>query len=143
MMDGLQWALQDQEDVVRDRAMNSLRAVIVGAKLHPDQEIKISPTWLIELMNSVVWSDRFHASQALAEITETRDPDTLELLRSRALPSVIEMAKWHDLKHALPSFILAGRLAGLDEQQIKQAWVSDDRDEVLKAALGPRKKAKT
>jgi hypothetical protein len=91
-------------------------------------------------MNSVVWSDRFHASQALAEITETRDPETLALLRSRALPSVIEMARWHDLKHALPSFILAGRLAGLDDKQIKQAWVSDGREAVLKAALGTEKK---
>jgi len=144
MMDGLQWALRDEEDIVRDRAMNSLRAVIVGAKLHPDQGVKIEPTWLIELMNSVVWSDRFHASQALAEITETRDPETLALLKSRALPSVIEMARWHDLKHALPSFILAGRLAGLNDKQIKQAWVSEDREAVLKAAIGTdKKKAKT
>ena len=143
MMDGLQWALRDEEDIVRDRAMNSMRAVIVGAKLHPDQGVKIEPTWLIELMNSVVWSDRFHASQALAELTENRDPETLALLKSRALPSVIEMARWHDLKHALPSFILAGRLAGLDDKKIKQAWVSEDREGVLKAALGDKKKART
>ncbi len=144
MMDGLQWALRDEEDIVRDRAMNSMRAVIVGAKLHPDQAVKIEPTWLIELMNSVVWSDRFHASQALAEITETRDPETLALLKSRALPSVIEMARWHDLKHALPSFILAGRLAGLDDKQIKQAWLSENRETVIKAAIGTdKKKAKS
>ncbi len=140
MTNGLQWALQDQDDNVRDRAMNSLRAILVGMKLHPQQEVKIEPTWLIELMNSVVWSDRFHASQALAEITESRDADTLALLRSRALPAVIEMARWHDLKHALPSFILAGRLAGMNEQAIKQAWVSENREPVLKAALGKKGK---
>jgi hypothetical protein len=44
------------------------------------------------------------------------------------------MARWHDLQHALPAFILAGRLAGLDENQIKAAWVGD-RESVLKQAL--------
>jgi hypothetical protein len=47
----------------------------------------------------------------------------------------MEMARWRDLQHALPAFILARRLAGLDEKTIKQAWVSDDRESVLKEAL--------
>ena len=136
MIDGIQWALQDDDDTVRNSAMNSLRAVMVGAKLHPDQDIHIEATWLVALMNSVVWSDRFHASQALATLTETPNPFVLDLLRTRALPSVLEMARWHDLKHALPAFMLAGRLAGMDDAQIKQAWVSEDREPVLQAAAG-------
>ena len=35
-----------------------------------------------------------------------------------ALAAVVEMARWQDLRHALPAFILAGRLAGLDEAEI-------------------------
>lgn len=136
----LQYALQDPEDVVRENAMRSLQAVAVGAKLHPDQEIRIEPTWFIELMNSVVWSDRRSASLALVNLTEDRNPDTLALLRQRALPSVIEMARWHDLEHALPGFILAGRLAGLSEQQIKDAWVSGDREKVLEQAMHPKRR---
>ncbi len=143
MTDGIQWALQDDDDTVRESAMNSLRAVLVGAKLHPDQAIRFEPTWLVSLMNSVVWSDRFHASQALVTLTEgSSSQEALDMLRARALPSVIEMARWHDLKHALPSFILAGRLAGLDESQIKQAWVSEDRESVLQALTGKRGKSK-
>jgi hypothetical protein len=142
MINAVQWALQDDDDVVRETAMNSLRAIMVGAKLHPDQEIRIEPTWLVALMNSVVWSDRFHASQALAALTESPNPDTLSLLRSQALPSVLEMARWRDLNHALPSFMLAGRLAGLDDAQIKQAWVSEDRDSVLEQAAGGKGKHK-
>ncbi len=142
MIDGIQWALQDDDDSVRESAMTSLRAVLVGAKLHPDQDIHFEPTWLVELMNSVVWSDRFHASQVLLTLTDDRSAAVLDLLRTRALPSVIEMARWHDLKHALPSFILAGRLAGMDEAQIKQAWVSEDRESVLLAAEGGRKHSK-
>ena len=86
-------------------------------------------------MNSVVWSDRRNASLALVNLTETRDSDALELIRQRALGSVVNMARWHDLEHALPGFILAGRLAGLDEKQIQTAWVNGDREAVIRKAL--------
>ncbi len=132
MVNALQWALRDQDDNVRDNAMRALRAVSIGAKLHPDQQIHIEPTWYVELLNSVVWSDRRNAALELVELTQDHDPDTLALIRQRALPSVIEMARWHDLNHALPAFILAGRIAGLDEKQIQTAWVGENREEVLK-----------
>jgi hypothetical protein len=138
--EGLQYALQDREDTVRQTALRSLQAVAVGSKLHSEQQIYIQPTWFIELMNSVVWSDRRGASLALVNLTDTHDADTLSLLRERALASVLEMARWHDLQHALPAFILAGRLAGLEEKEIQAAWVSGDRDPVLKQALNPKKK---
>lgn len=135
VVNGLQWALRDQDDNVRENAARALKAVAVGAKLHPEQQIRIEPTWFIELMNSVVWSDRRNATLALVNLTEQRDPEMLSLIRERALRSVIEMARWHDLEHALPAFILAGRLAGLDEKAIQAAWVSGNREPVLKKAL--------
>lgn len=135
IVDALQYALRDQEDEVRENAVRALQAVAVGGKLHPEQQIHIEPTWFVELMNSVVWTDRHDATLALVNLTEARDPETLQLLRDRALPSVVEMARWHDLQHALPAFILAGRLAGLDEQQIKTAWIAEDHESVLKQAL--------
>lgn len=141
IINGLQYALQDQELAVRQNAIRSLKAVAVGAKLHPQQEIRIEPTWFIELMNSVFWSDRRGASLALVDLAEKRDPETLELLRQRALASVIEMARWHDLEHALPAFILAGRLAGLNEQQIQAAWVAGDRESVIRVAMNGKGKA--
>jgi hypothetical protein len=140
IVDALQYGLRDREDDVRENAVRALQAVAVGAKLHPDQNIQIQPTWFVELMNSVVWTDRHDATLALVNLTEGRNPETLQLLRDRALSSVVEMARWHDLTHALPAFILAGRLAGLDEEQIKAAWVGEDRESVLKQALHPRAK---
>ncbi len=137
IVNGLEYALQDPEDTVRENALRSLKAVAVGAKLHPDQEIRIEPTWFVEMMNSVVWSDRRNASLALVNLTEGRDAETLDLIRERALASVLDMARWHDLEHALPGFILAGRLAGLDEKQIQAAWVSGDREEVIRRAHKP------
>ena len=140
LVNALQWALRDSDDNVRENAMQALKAVAVGAKMHPDQQIHIEATWFVELMNSVVWSDRRGASLALVNLTESRDTETLALLRERAAPSVVEMARWHDLQHALPGFILAGRLAGLDENAIKTAWVSGDREPVLKKVLTKARK---
>ncbi len=140
MVDGLQYALQDQEDSVRGNAMRSLQAVAVGARLHPDQQIHIEPTWFVELMNSVVWSDRHNAALALVNLTDQRDSDTLSLIRQRALSSVVEMARWHNLEDALPAFMLAGRLAGLDEKEIQDAWITGDHEPVLQQALNPKRK---
>lgn len=140
IVDALQYALRDQEDTVRENAMRSLQAIAIGAKLHPEQQVHIEPTWFVELLNSVVWSDRRNATLALVNLTENGNPETLALIRERALSSVIEMARWHDLRHALPAFILAGRLAGLDEKQIQAAWLNGDREAVLAEALHPNKK---
>ena len=135
IVDGLQYGLRDRDDTVRENAVRALKAVAVGARLHPEQQIRIEPTWFVELLNSVVWSDRHNASLALLNLTDKREGDTLALIRERALQSVVEMARWHDLEQALPPFILAGRLAGLDEAQIKSAWLSGDHEALLKKAL--------
>lgn len=140
MLDALQYALQDPDASVRESAMRAMQAVAVGARMHTEQHIRIEPTWFVELMNSVVWSDRHNATLALVNLTDNRDPETLEMLRTRALNSVIEMARWHNLPDALPAFVLAGRLAGLDEKEIQDAWISGNREPVLEQALNPNKK---
>jgi hypothetical protein len=132
IIDSLQYGLRDVDDNVRENAMRALKAIAIGGKMHPEQQIRLEPTWFVELMNSVVWSDRRDATRALVNMTENHNPETLALLRERALPSVIEMARWRDLQSSLPAFILAGRLAGMDEAAIKNAWVSGDRESVLK-----------
>jgi hypothetical protein len=138
--DALQYALQDPDETVRQNAMISLRAVMVGARLHRDQQIHIEPTWFVELMNSVVWSDRHNASLALISLTDKHNPEALDLIRGRALQSVLEMARWNDLRNALPGFILAGRLAGMDEKAIQDAWLNGQREPVLEKAQYPNGK---
>ena len=39
----------------------------------------------------------------------------------------------------LPAFVLTGRVAGLSEQQIQDAWTQGDRESVI-SAVAPRKK---
>jgi hypothetical protein len=135
IVDDLQYALQDVDDTVRANAIRALTAMYVGAKLHPEQGVIIQPTWFVELLNSIVWSDRHSATVALVDMTEKHDDETLQLLRERALPSLAEMARWRDLSHALPAFILLGRIAGVPEKQIQDTWVSGDHDDFVKRAL--------
>jgi hypothetical protein len=137
IVDDLQFALQDIDDTVRANAIRALTAMYVGTKLHPEQNAKIQPTWFVELLNSIVWSDRHNAAVALVDMTEDQHTsnDTLQLIRERALTSVVDMARWHDLSHALPAFILVGRLAGLPEKQIQDAWVNSDHEAIIKQAV--------
>lgn len=139
--DALQYALRDPEDIVRKNALRSLRAVYIGAKLHPEQDVAIEPGWLIHMLNSIAWSDRRSAAQILVDLTEDRNQETLSSIREIALDSVMEMARWQTLDHALPGFVLAGRIAGADEKAIQDAWVSGDRESILdELAVGKKGK---
>jgi HEAT repeats len=131
IVDDLQYALKDADDTVRGNAIRALAAVGVYAKLHPDAEVKIAPTWFIEMLNSLVWTDRNNAAVALVNITESRDPSALDQLRQRALPSLVEMARWQYLQHALPAYILLGRVAGMPETEIQDSWSKGEREKVI------------
>ena len=138
----LQFALRDADPGVRSNAARALVALAVYARLHEDSGIKLEPTWFIEMLNSLSWSDRERALKALEILTDTRDAQMLSQLRQRALPALAEMSRWKTLEHALPAFILTGRVAGLTEQQIQDAWTRGDRESVIAAATGDKKKTR-
>ena len=131
IVDDLQYALKDSDDTVRGNAIRALAAVGVYAKLHPEADVKIAPTWFIEMLNSLVWTDRNNAAVALVNITESRDASALDQLRQRALPSLVEMARWQYLQHALPAYILLGRVAGIPEPEIQDSWSKGEREKVI------------
>jgi len=139
VVDDLQYAMQDVDESVRANATRSLASIATFAQKNPGLEIRVQPTWFIEMLNSIVWSDRYHSARALVGITESRDAGTLDRLRERALPALLEMARWKTLAHALPAFILVGRIAGLPEAQIDAAWSRGDRESVLERVVTPRK----
>jgi len=138
----LQFALRDADPGVRANAARAIVALAVYARLNADSGIKLEPTWFIEMLNSLSWSDRERALKALEILTEGRDAAMLEQLRNRALPALVEMSRWKTLEHALPAFILTGRVAGLSEQQIQDAWTRGDRESVIAAAAGSGKKSR-
>jgi hypothetical protein len=140
VVNDLLYALQDPDDTVRSNAIRSLASFAVLARLKPDAGLKISPTWFIEMLNSIFWTDRNNAAVSLVNLTESRDPSTLSQLRERALPSLIEMARWKHLPHALPAYILLGRVQGVPEQELQDAWSKGDRESIIKRATGPSSK---
>ncbi|HEV2199397.1 MAG TPA: hypothetical protein VGR73_06230 [Bryobacteraceae bacterium] len=140
IVDDLQFALRDADPAVRANAVRGLMAIAVYARLNPDLAIRIEPTWFIEMLNSLSWSDRDHALKALQILTDKRDASTMSQLRERALPALVEMSRWKTLAHALPAFVLTGRVAGLTDQQIEDAWTKGDRESVIAAAAGGKKR---
>ncbi len=119
----LQYAMQDADESVRANAMRALGAIASAG-------FKVEPTWFVEMLNSIVWSDRYRAAQALTGITAARSASVLSYLRERALESLQEMARWKTPAHAWPAFVLVGRIKGLTEEQIEA--------EFKKRTPGPR-----
>jgi hypothetical protein len=136
----LEYALQDPDENVRASAMHALNAIAVLAAKQPDLGIHISPTWFVEMLNSIVLSDRTNATTALINLTDARPSEMLALLRERALPSLVEMAQWNSLRYALPAFILLGRVGGLSEEQIQESWSRGERTAVIIEVVGSKKK---
>ena len=139
IVDDLQYALRDADPGVRANAVRSLMALSVLARLDPDSLVKVSATWFIEMLNSLSWSDRKQALMALQILTDTRDASVLDQLRTRSLASLAEMARWKTLAHALPAYILLGRIAGVSEPDIQAAWSRGDRESVIAKAIGKKK----
>jgi hypothetical protein len=131
VINDLQFAMQDADESVRANAMRALSAAAVLGARDPETRIHVRPTWFIEMLNSLVWGDRLRSSTALVHITEKRDAAMLDELRERALPALTEMARWKTLAHALPAFLLVGRIQGIPEPRIYEAWNKGDRDAVL------------
>jgi hypothetical protein len=128
VMNDLQTAVQDPDESVRTNAVRALNAFAV-AGLH------VAPTWFLELLNSVVLSDRIEAVRALLTLTDHPAPEVIEQVREHSLPSVVEMARWKAPRYALPAFVLLGRVAGFTDAQVQQSWQKGEREIVIQKAL--------
>jgi hypothetical protein len=135
VLDDLQYALQDANEEVRANSARSLKAIAVLAQKDPRSGIRVAPVWLVEMLNSLVLSDRLEATRALVVLTDQPNPGALELLRGRALSALTEMARWKTLDYALPAFLLLGRTGGIAEADLQDQWQKGDRETaILKAA---------
>lgn len=98
----------------------------------PESDAAADP--FVDLLNSPFWTDRNKAAFALTELTRKRETHLLALLRERAMPSLVEMARWKSREHARMALVIVGRLAGLTEDAITKAIASNDRDVLISAA---------
>ncbi len=109
-------AVLDSSAGVRSDATRALGTIAMYAEEHPELSIQIRPDVFIDMLSSLEWSDRNKASFILLTLTSSRDPDLLEQLQERALPSLIEMCRWNTIGHAFPSCRMLARVVGLPEQ---------------------------
>jgi hypothetical protein len=136
VVDDLQYAIEDADESVRANAIRSLRAIAVLAAKEPDLGIRVSPTWFVEMLHSIVLSDQVQSAEALLTLTDRGDQATLDQIRSSALPDLAEMARWKTLRYALPPFLLLGRVAGMTDAELHQLWEKGERETVIRQALG-------
>jgi hypothetical protein len=135
VVDDLLFALQDPDEGVRTNAARSLAAIAAVGRRTPALGIHVSSARFVELLDSVVLSDRVESTKALLVLTAGKSAPVLDLIRQRALPSLAEMARWKTLRYAQPPFVLLGRVAGLTDAQVQQSWDKGDREPVIQQAL--------
>jgi hypothetical protein len=131
----LQFALQDPEPAVRANAVRAIKAIAVLSQKRPELNLKIEPTWIVAMLNSLALSDRQQAAEALVTLTESPNPAALDLMRERALPALADMARWKTLRYALPGFLLLGRTVGASEKELQEQWQKGDRESIIQQAL--------
>ena len=138
----LERAIRDPDDGVRNNAMRALAVIALYAEQSPSPGIRVSPTPFVDMLNSLVWTDRNKASFALLQLTARRDTALLALLRAQALPSLVDIASWRSAGHAYAGFMILGRVEGMSDDTLAQAWKKADRSAVLDSAarmLRPRR----
>lgn len=131
----LVYGMSDPDEGVRNDSIRALEVLAVFAKTSPKQRIKIPVEPFIYMLNSIEWTDRNKSSFALYRLTEQRDPAILSSLHKRALPSLVEMARWKASGHAIPSFTLLGRIGNVSEEEIQKAWSIGNRESLIETIL--------
>lgn len=127
----LQSALQDPDGSVRLNAARALKAIAYVALRDPSSGLKVPATWFVEMLNSVELSDRLEAVRTLLLYADKADENAIAGIRERALPALFEMARWQYLPHALPAYLLLGRVYGWKDDALEKAWAAGDRERAL------------
>lgn len=130
-------AMGDPDPRVRENAARSLAAIALHALQHAEEGIRMPVEPLAELLGSTVWSDREAALSLLIYLAPPGADEVLSGLRRRAWSDLAEMARWRSPGHALPAFVLLGRMAGLSDEETLQAWREGRREEVIERARSP------
>jgi len=131
----LAYAMTDPDGGTRNNATRALIILAKYARAHPEMKLNIPTLPMVRLLNSLVWTDRNKSAGALDELTVSRDPRLLNEIKTQALESLAEMARWKNRGHAHAAFNILARLAGLPEAEIPAARNAPDRDRQVRNLL--------
>jgi len=126
-------AMTDSDPGVRNDAMRALM-VFSRSRIPPP----IPYQAFVGLLDTPTWTDLNKSSFVLMELSSTRNPRLLDLLRKRSMPVLSAMAHWRDRDHSQPAYWMLGRIAGLSDQEIQDRWDRADAEGVIAAALKRR-----
>ncbi len=141
IIEALQYASRDFDPTVRRAALHGLVRMARGIpKSNPEDKLAVAPTWMIEMLNSFVWTDRVNAVEALLALSDSGDPNLIERVQESGFDSLVQMARWKHLPHALPPFLLLARVGGLPNDEAHAAWSAGDREKVISRIIKERKK---
>jgi hypothetical protein len=127
----LVYATKDPDGTVRNNAVRALGLIAGYSAAHPEKNIEVPFEAFVEMLNSIEWTDRNKSSMVLSELTEKRNVKLFELLRRKAVPSLIEMARWKNRGHAGMPFFILGRVAGFSDEEIGRALMTDKREGLI------------
>jgi len=136
-VDDLVRAVNDPAEGVRNNAMRSLLVFTMTEPTATRPVPKVPYEPFVGLLNSPIWSDRNKSSHALSVLTKNRDPKLLALLRTEAMVSLVEMARWKSVGHAGAALTILGRMAGLPDDVVQQQVMRGEREPIIAAALTP------
>lgn len=132
LIDELQFAARDFDPIVRKAAVRGLvRMAEKVPSADPELKLAVQPTWMIEMLNSVVWSDRRAATEALMRLTDGKDDLLRAKIRERGFDSLLQMSQWKFLEHALPAYLLLCRVSGVGDDSAQASWTAGERDKVV------------
>lgn len=123
-------ASDDVDETVRNNAIRAL-AVLAQSSLRVATLIPAEP--FIAKLNSGSWTDRNKAGFLLNELSKGRNLKLLTQLRSQALVSLLEMARWRSSGHAAFARILLGRIAGIEEKRLQQLVETGQVEQIINA----------
>ena len=114
-------ASHDADETVRN---NATRGLLVLANSSEKAASMIPADGFVEMLNSGEWTDRNKAAGLLLQLTKSRSPRLLSLIRRSSLESLIEMAGWAN-DHAQAARTILGRIARIEENKLEM-MVADD-----------------
>ncbi|MCC7155340.1 MAG: HEAT repeat domain-containing protein [Bryobacterales bacterium] len=139
VIDDLQVGLQDPDEGTRRNAARALKAIAFYGSLNPGLHLRVQPTWFVEMLNSSSLSDRLEGANALLFFTDKPNEIVLDNIRDRAMASLYEMSQWQYLPHALPAYLLLGRVSGKTDQEMQDAWSRGERESAIQSLRKSRK----
>jgi len=131
-------AARDPDGTVRNNATRALGAIASFAAANPALGITIEPDVFLDMLRSVTWTDRNKVSFLLDGMTRSGAAELLRTLRERALPELIDIARWKSEGHAFPGVRILGRIAGWEEQRIMRTWKEGGVETIIAATTAAR-----